>query len=167
MWDDDGENVLEHLAGVEDFDLAMATYRAACLRWPGAAITKEAVVAIVGAGPQCDTAYVYGRGLFEEEAPPKRGPSWVSRLQYGEGLPPLRPRTHVLIQTLIYDGRAFRTTDWVAGTNLHARNYNVCAWYCLSFKDSVPSPHVGFGRVPGARFNALANSPRRRRTTYS
>jgi hypothetical protein len=24
---------------VEDFDLAMATYRAACLRWPGAAIT--------------------------------------------------------------------------------------------------------------------------------
>jgi hypothetical protein len=34
MWDDDGENVLEHLAGVEDFDLAMATYR-----WPGAAIT--------------------------------------------------------------------------------------------------------------------------------
>jgi hypothetical protein len=39
MWDDDGENVLEHLAGVEDFDLAMATYRAACLRWPGAAIT--------------------------------------------------------------------------------------------------------------------------------
>jgi hypothetical protein len=39
MWDDDGENVLEHLAGVEDFDLAMATYRAACLRGPGAAIT--------------------------------------------------------------------------------------------------------------------------------
>ena len=39
MWDDDGENVLEHLAGVEDFDLAVATYRAACLRWPGAAIT--------------------------------------------------------------------------------------------------------------------------------
>jgi hypothetical protein len=34
MWDDDGENVLEHLAGVEDFDLAMATYRAAGLRCP-------------------------------------------------------------------------------------------------------------------------------------
>ena len=39
MWDDDGENVLKHLAGVEDFDIAMAAYRAACLRWPGAAIT--------------------------------------------------------------------------------------------------------------------------------
>ena len=39
MWDDDGENIVEHLAGVEDFDLAMATYRAACLRWPRTAIT--------------------------------------------------------------------------------------------------------------------------------
>ena len=24
MWDDDGENIVEHMAGVEDFDLAMA-----------------------------------------------------------------------------------------------------------------------------------------------
>jgi hypothetical protein len=39
MWDDDGENIVEHMAGVEDFDLAMATYRAACLRWPRTAIT--------------------------------------------------------------------------------------------------------------------------------
>ena len=38
MWDDDGENV-EHLAGVEDFEVALATYRAACQRWPGSAIT--------------------------------------------------------------------------------------------------------------------------------
>jgi hypothetical protein len=35
-WDDD---VIEHLAGVEDFEVAMATYRAACQRWPNAAIT--------------------------------------------------------------------------------------------------------------------------------
>jgi hypothetical protein len=39
MWDDDGENIIEHLASVEDFEVAMATYRAACQRWPGAAIT--------------------------------------------------------------------------------------------------------------------------------
>ena len=39
MWDDDGQNVIEHLAGVEDFEVAMATYRAACQRWPNAAIT--------------------------------------------------------------------------------------------------------------------------------
>jgi hypothetical protein len=37
--DDDGENVVEHLAGVEDFEVALATYRAACQRWPNAAIT--------------------------------------------------------------------------------------------------------------------------------
>jgi hypothetical protein len=35
MWTIDGE----HLAGSEDFQLAMVTYRAACQRWPGASIT--------------------------------------------------------------------------------------------------------------------------------
>ena len=39
MCDDDGQNIIEHLAGVEDFELAMATYRAACQRWPNAATT--------------------------------------------------------------------------------------------------------------------------------
>jgi hypothetical protein len=39
MWDAAGENIVEHLAGVEDSEVAMATYRAACQRWPGAAIT--------------------------------------------------------------------------------------------------------------------------------
>jgi hypothetical protein len=39
MWSRDGERVIEHLAGVEDFKVAMATYRAACERWPGTVIT--------------------------------------------------------------------------------------------------------------------------------
>jgi hypothetical protein len=39
MWDDDGENIIEHLAGVEDFTVALTTYKAACERWPKAAIT--------------------------------------------------------------------------------------------------------------------------------
>lgn len=39
MWDEDGANLVEQLAGVEDFDVALATYRAACLRWPNAKIT--------------------------------------------------------------------------------------------------------------------------------
>jgi hypothetical protein len=39
MWDDAGDNVIEHLAGVDDFELARATYLAACQRWPSAAIT--------------------------------------------------------------------------------------------------------------------------------
>lgn len=39
LWDADGENVIEHLAGIEDLQVAMATYLAACQRWPGAPIT--------------------------------------------------------------------------------------------------------------------------------
>lgn len=39
LWDDDGEHVIEHLAGVEDLQVAMATYHATCERWPNAPIT--------------------------------------------------------------------------------------------------------------------------------
>ena len=39
MWSIDGGKVIEHLAGVEDFQVAMATYRAACEPWPGRTIT--------------------------------------------------------------------------------------------------------------------------------
>jgi hypothetical protein len=39
MWDDTGENIIEHLAGVEDYEIAEATYRAAAKRWPKAVIT--------------------------------------------------------------------------------------------------------------------------------
>jgi|EndMetStandDraft_8_1072994.scaffolds.fasta_scaffold1036760_1 hypothetical protein len=39
MWDEDGANLVDHLAGVEDLDVAAATYRAACRRWPKAKIT--------------------------------------------------------------------------------------------------------------------------------
>jgi hypothetical protein len=39
MWTDDGENVIEHLAGVEDFTVALETCRAARERWPKTAIT--------------------------------------------------------------------------------------------------------------------------------
>ena len=37
--DADGESIVEHLAGVEDYTLAMATYRAAIERWPNTLIT--------------------------------------------------------------------------------------------------------------------------------
>jgi hypothetical protein len=39
MWDPDGLGVLEHIAGVQDDQVAMATYVAACQRWPDAFIT--------------------------------------------------------------------------------------------------------------------------------
>ena len=38
-WDADGENLIEHLAGVEDLQVGKATYQAACQRWPGTPIT--------------------------------------------------------------------------------------------------------------------------------
>ena len=39
MWTDDGKNIIEHLAGVEDFTVALATYHAARERWPEAVIS--------------------------------------------------------------------------------------------------------------------------------
>jgi hypothetical protein len=36
IWDDIGNSIVEHVAGVDDFEVAEATYRAAILRWPAA-----------------------------------------------------------------------------------------------------------------------------------
>src|SRR5260370_27057618 len=38
-WTPDGESVVEHVAGIEDYQLALATFRAACPRWPGISLT--------------------------------------------------------------------------------------------------------------------------------
>jgi hypothetical protein len=38
-WTPDGESIVEHVADVEDYQVALATYRAACERWPGTPIT--------------------------------------------------------------------------------------------------------------------------------
>ena len=38
-WAPDGESVVEHVAGVEDYQVALATYHAASQRWPGLPIT--------------------------------------------------------------------------------------------------------------------------------
>ena len=35
MWTADGESIVEHIADVEDLTVALATYHAACKRWPG------------------------------------------------------------------------------------------------------------------------------------
>ena len=39
VWDDAGLSIVEHVAGVGDFEVAEATYRAAVVRWPKARIT--------------------------------------------------------------------------------------------------------------------------------
>ena len=35
IWDDAGVSIVEHVAGVDDFEVAEATYRAAVARWQG------------------------------------------------------------------------------------------------------------------------------------
>jgi hypothetical protein len=39
LWDAAGDNIVEHVAGIEDYQVALATVRATCERWPGAPIT--------------------------------------------------------------------------------------------------------------------------------
>jgi hypothetical protein len=39
VWTTDGESIVERVAGVEDYQVALATYHAACQRWPGIPIT--------------------------------------------------------------------------------------------------------------------------------
>jgi hypothetical protein len=34
-----GNSIIEHVAGIDDFEVAVATYRAACERWPLAPIS--------------------------------------------------------------------------------------------------------------------------------
>jgi hypothetical protein len=34
IWDNDGGSIVEHVAGVDDFAVAVATYWAAVTRWP-------------------------------------------------------------------------------------------------------------------------------------
>jgi hypothetical protein len=38
-WSANGESIIEHVAGVEDYQIALATYRAACERWLSTPIT--------------------------------------------------------------------------------------------------------------------------------
>lgn len=39
IWDDTGHSIMEHVVGVEDFQVGEATYRAACDRWPNSVLT--------------------------------------------------------------------------------------------------------------------------------
>jgi hypothetical protein len=58
LWDSSDDNIVEHLAGIEDFELAMAAYRAACERWPGANITLRAGERVIEDNRRLRTAMV-------------------------------------------------------------------------------------------------------------
>jgi hypothetical protein len=56
MWTIDGEQAIEYLAGIEDAQLAMATYRAAVERWPGTAITVRQGAGVIAESRRTRTA---------------------------------------------------------------------------------------------------------------
>jgi hypothetical protein len=47
IWDADANSIVEHVAGVDDFEVAEATYRAAIARGPAARITLRQGARIV------------------------------------------------------------------------------------------------------------------------
>jgi hypothetical protein len=47
IWDGTGDSIVEHVAGIDDFEGAEATYRAAVARWPAARITLRQSVRVV------------------------------------------------------------------------------------------------------------------------
>ena len=53
IWDNTGGSIVEHVAGVDDFEVAEATYWAAVARWPRARITLRQGIRVVH-----DTGYV-------------------------------------------------------------------------------------------------------------
>jgi len=54
IWDDTGDSIVEHVAGVDDFEVAEATYRAAVARWPAARITLRQGARIMHEGCSID-----------------------------------------------------------------------------------------------------------------
>jgi hypothetical protein len=47
VWDSAANSIVEHVAGVDDFEVAEATYRAAVARWPAARITLRQGIRVV------------------------------------------------------------------------------------------------------------------------
>ena len=48
-WDTYGGNIIHHIAIIDDLELAMAAYEAACKRWPGETITLRQGARIIKA----------------------------------------------------------------------------------------------------------------------
>jgi len=53
LWDADGNEVLEHIAGIDDFKVAMGAYQAALTRWPHArVILRHGARTVHDSGPR-------------------------------------------------------------------------------------------------------------------
>ena len=47
IWDDHGDSIEHHIAGLDDFETAVAAYWSACRRWPKAKITLRQEARII------------------------------------------------------------------------------------------------------------------------
>jgi hypothetical protein len=53
LWDAAGENIVEHVAGIDDFEVATAAYRAALGRWPNSrVILRQGARTVNDSGPR-------------------------------------------------------------------------------------------------------------------
>ena len=57
LWTPNGESIVEHVAGVQDYQLALATYRVACERWPGTPITLRQGARVIEDSRRTRTAW--------------------------------------------------------------------------------------------------------------
>jgi hypothetical protein len=46
-WDDAGDSIEFHVSGIDDFEVAVASYWAACRRWPQAKVTLRQAARII------------------------------------------------------------------------------------------------------------------------
>jgi hypothetical protein len=86
IWDDTGNTIVEHVAGVDDFDVAEATYRAAVARWPAARITLRHGIRVVHDTavllpicPVCHRAGYPASKIFPAIAYLEMGGVWLGR----------------------------------------------------------------------------------------
>jgi hypothetical protein len=56
-WTPDGESIVEHVAGVDDYQVALATYRAAVECWPGTPITLRLGARVIEDGRRLRLAW--------------------------------------------------------------------------------------------------------------
>ena len=80
-WTPDGESIVEHIAGVEDYQVALATYRAACERWPGTPITLRQGARVIE-DSQAPARGVIGRVLINAQI--AAGYALTMRLRCGD-----------------------------------------------------------------------------------
>jgi hypothetical protein len=87
----EGKSIVEHVAGVEDYQLALATFRAACERWPNTPITLRQGARVIGppgpvgpAGAPLPWGLCYGpnreirNAVSLVGAPAPKSPDWAA-----------------------------------------------------------------------------------------